>query len=183
MNIICRTYGGATVFRPDTTWERYSRDFYPPDMVSEISLSVCLFTQVTRPGKCIGEKFAPRYFSEVHYGVLLYPENLVGNSPEGFAEALTLDHTSCLTLPSESGYSSFMLKVDGKEVFTHCGNARQIIGKGLVEATGTTLLRNGDILAVEISRRIPVHRRESGNTRIEGITPEGVSLDFNIVVE
>ena len=94
MNIIVLTQSGRVVSRPDTSWEKDSRDIYLPDFVKALSLSPVLFVKVTKPGRSISERFASRYHDSFGFGCLLYAEDLMDSHPEAYASASCLDHTS-----------------------------------------------------------------------------------------
>ncbi len=99
MNIIVKTSSGHITVRPDTTWEKDNEDFYPPEFVDELTYSPVLFARILKPGRSVGRKFASRYYDSIGFGVLLYPENMLDGTPEGYAQAICLDHTSFLPSP------------------------------------------------------------------------------------
>ena len=70
MNIIVKPYGSGLCYcRPDTTWERENKDFYSPECVKELHWSPIIFVRISKAGKCIGGKFASRYYDEFALGV------------------------------------------------------------------------------------------------------------------
>jgi len=154
VNIIVRTYGGAIIVRPDTTWSRNNDDYYVPEFVDEISWSPVLCVRISRLGKFIGEKFASRYYDGAGKGVLLYPENLLDGSPESFASAQILDRTSCIVLPE--GDVSILGEED-----------KALIDKTLSEASRVARVRAGDILAVELAPRERLCDRSSGRFELK----------------
>ena len=103
MNIIVKTSSGHITVRPDTTWEKDNEDFYPPEFVDELTYSPVLFARILKPGRSVGRKFASRYYDSIGFGVLLYPENMLDGTPEGYAQAICLDHTSFLPSPMFPG--------------------------------------------------------------------------------
>ena len=73
MNIIVNPYGGGPCYcRPDTTWERENKDFYLPDCITELYWTPVAFAKISKAGKCIGKKFASRYYDACGYGILMY---------------------------------------------------------------------------------------------------------------
>ena len=73
MNIIVKPYGSTLCCcRPDTTWERENRDFYSPECVNEVTWTPVVFARISKAGKCIGRKFAERYFDGFGCGMLMY---------------------------------------------------------------------------------------------------------------
>lgn len=158
MNIIVKTYGGGRICcRPDTSWEREDKDLYVPDTIHGYMWTPVLFARISKAGKCVGRKYASRYYDAVNYGMLLYPSDMLDSSPYGIAAASCADHTSVLPFPMyntvtlDNGTNVYSVHKDGKEIFrTHVGS-RDIIEEALGEASATVSLRIGDILATEIA--------------------------------
>lgn len=168
MNIVTLTSSGKVVVRPDTTWEKDGEDFYVPDFVSRLSWTPVVFARMTRPGRSIGERFAGRYFESIGHGVLLYPEDLIDGSPEGFACASCLDHTSFLpgtTRPKQDS-AGFTVRRDGEEIFRHEGTGPGKIEASISEVSRYCYLRTGDLVAVELQARSPLCRREDGRCTV-----------------
>lgn len=179
MNIIVSLFGnnGADYcFRPDTTLEKESFDYYIPDGISELTYSPVLFVRLCRAGKAIGEKFAGRYYDSGGFGVLLYGESIIGSgAAAGLSMASSLDKTSLLPFPLidkdvlENGGNSFSLSVNERSV-----NGLSVNGNGtfachpafagipeiLHRISIRTSLRIGDIVAVELGERRPIHAGE-----------------------
>lgn len=184
MNIIVSLFGsnGADYcFRPDTTLEKESFDYYIPDGVSELTYSPVLFVRLCRAGKAIGEKFAGRYYDSGGFGVLLYGESIIGNgAAAGLSMASSLDKTSLLPFPLidkdvlENSENSFSLSVNGRSVNGLSVNERSVNRNGtfachpdfagipeiLHRISLRTSLRTGDIVAVELGERLPIHAGE-----------------------
>lgn len=189
MNIIVSLFGSNGTdycFRPDTTLEKESFDYYIPDGVSELTYSPVLFVRLCRAGKAIGEKFAGRYYDSGGFGVLLYGESIIGSgAAAGLSMASSLDKTSLLPFPLidkdvlENGRNSFSLSVNGRSMNEHSINERSVNERS-VNRNGTfachpdfagipeilhrisvrTSLRTGDIVAVELGERLPIHAGE-----------------------
>ncbi len=204
MNIIVSLFGnnGADYcFRPDTTLEKESFDYYIPDGISELTYSPVLFVRLCRAGKAIGEKFAGRYYDSGGFGVLLYGESIIGSgAAAGLSMASSLDKTSLLPFPLidkdvlENSRNSFSLSVNERSVNEHSvnehsvnersanehsvnersANERSLNGNGtfachpdfagipeiLHRISLRTSLRTGDIVAVELGERLPIHAGE-----------------------
>lgn len=203
MNIIVKTSSGHVIVRPDTTWEKDNEDFYPPEFVEELTFSPVFFARILKPGRSVGRKFARRYYDAVGFGALLYPENLVGDSQEGFAHASCLDHTSFLPAPlfptsavPQTGESEsqpaerlkenlFRIFKDGGEIFSSAAASLNMIEDALAEATRFCYIRTGDIVAVELDARRPLVSRPADGTsatvRITGSFGQDTPLDFRII--
>jgi len=173
MNIIVNIFGGGICCRPDTTWERENRDFYSPDFISGYLYSPVLFARMAKAGKCIGKKFAERYYDSVGYGLLMYPAELmpaeaacnvqerpaerVASKGRSIAWASCLDHTTILPFPMynritlESPDNIYKIFCNGKEIFsTHCGSP-EMIEKAISEASRYISMRIGDMVAIELA--------------------------------
>ncbi len=172
--------------RPDTTWEKDNEDFYPPEFVDELTYSPVLFARVLKPGRSVGRKFASRYYDSAGFGVLLYPENMLDGTPEGYAQAICLDHTSFLPTPMfspqrlEEG-GRFSLFRNEVELFTFDRPSLNMIEDALVEATKLLYIRTGDLIAVELSARTPLTTRNNAITNITGTIGQDKVLDFQII--
>lgn len=189
MNIIVSLFGSNGTdycFRPDTTLEKESFDYYIPDGVSELTYSPVLFVRLCRAGKAIGEKFAGRYYDSGGFGVLLYGESIIGSgAAAGLSMASSLDKTSLLPFPLidkdvlEKSGNIFSLSVNERSVNEHSVNEHSVNERS-VNRNGTfachpdfagipeilhrislrTSLRTGDIVAVELGERLPIHAGE-----------------------
>ena len=172
--------------RPDTTWEKDNEDFYPPEFVDELTYSPVLFARILKPGRSVGRKFASRYYDSVGFGVLLYPENMLDGTPEGYAQAICLDHTSFLPTPmfqpqrqEEDGrFSLFRNEV---ELFTFDRPSLNMIEDALVEATRLLYIRTGDLIAVELAPRKPLTIRPDVSSHITGTFDNNEIIDFQII--
>lgn len=158
MNIIVKTYdGGRICCRPDTSWEREDKDLYVPDSINGYMWTPVLFARISKAGKCIGLKYAPRYYDAVNYGMLLYPSDMLDGSPYGIAAASCADHTSVLPFPMyntvtlDGGTNVYSVLKDGIEIFRTQEGSRKIIEKALSKASAIVSLRIGDILAIELA--------------------------------
>ena len=186
MNIIVKTYSGHITVRPDTTWEKDNEDFYPPEFVDELTYSPVLFARILKPGRSVGKKFASRYYDSVGYGVLLYPENMLDGTTEGYAQTICLDHTSFLPAPT---FAPQKLEKDGRfslfrnevELFTFDHPSLNMIEDTLVQATKLLYIRTGDLLAIELTARKSLTTRLDANTRVTGTFGHDKILDFQII--
>ena len=168
MNIIVRSLRGDFFVRPDTSWERKSGDFYPPDFVSALDFTPVIFACICKPGRSIPENFACRYFDRVGFGALFYPSDMLDGSAVSIARASCLDHSSYLPHPmasvpaggdlSRRGYS---MRVNGREVFNGEGVSRTDIGKAISESSGIIYLRYGDVIAIELADPVRIVSREN----------------------
>lgn len=185
MNIIVKTSSGHCLVRPDTTWERDNENLYLPEFSSRTGFTPVIYSKICKSGRSVGKKFAARYYDDSGFGVLLYPEELIDGSPEGFAQASCTDHTSFMTLPASGsvpfeGGSRFTLEVAGSETFSCSGIDRSVIEDAICEASKYIYLRTGDIIAVELAPRMTV-TIEEGKIRFLGRLNENIVTDFEII--
>lgn len=166
MNIIVRPYGSELCYcRPDTTWERENKDFYVPDGIGSMKWTPIVFVRISKAGKCIGSKFASRYYDAFNFGALLY-----GSPSNGFEEtAFTscMDHTSLLPFPlyntivMEQEENVYKVCKNGEEIFrTSSAGVQKAVEDALCAASRFTSLRIGDFVAVELA---PASELASGN--------------------
>lgn len=189
MKIAVVTGDGFTVVRPDTTWERRNSDFYAPELAGRLSWAPVAFAMISRPGKCIQEKFAARYFGDTGFGVLLYPDGL--DSPHGYAQACCLNLSSCLpypfpdnSVPDCASGEAFSFCIDGIEAFNvpdAVAFARESIAQAVAVSSQRVLFRNGDIIVAELAE--PTLLGPAGGTGITG-SYDGMAnlIDFKIIV-
>lgn len=186
MNIIVKTSSGHITVRPDTTWEKDNEDFYPPEFVDVLTYSPVLFARILKPGRSVGRKFASRYYDSIGFGVLLYPENMLDGTPEGYAQAICLDHTSFLPSPmfpperlEKNGH--FRLFRNEHDLFVFDQPSLNMIEDAIVEATKLLYIRTGDLIAIELAPRKPLTIRPDVSSHITGTFDNNEIIDFQII--
>lgn len=188
MNIVVKTYSGACIVRPDTTWKKNIEDFYPTDDVSELSFTPVLFTTITKAGRSISKKFASRYYSGINYGMFLYPEDFMDGSPEGFARACCLNQTSYLPFPLYNNIvlgqegNQFELFKDSSCIYRTSGETLSLIEEAIEKATKHIWVRAGDIIAIELEPRKTLCKREDGDCIIKAEYCSNPTFDFKIIM-
>lgn len=189
MNIIVKTASGKYTVRPDTTWERDNEDLFVPEFVNGLSWTPVLFAKISKPGRSVAERFGERYYDGIGYGVLLYPEDMLDGSEEGFACASCLDHTSFLPFPvikKQAGFEGkFRLEAvngsDAQELFTMSGATAESIRKAISEATRFIYIRTGDLIALELQARRHLCSRKDACLCLKGQFDEATTIDFRII--
>lgn len=181
MNILVRTADGSVYTRPDTSWNRKSDDYFVPECVSGLSWAPAVFIHISRPGKCIGTRFAPRYYDGANFGMLLYAEPMLVSGPAGFAASACFDHTSLLSenLLEAAGLAgkTFVVRKDGVVVFESAACDISAMNEALSAASNSCLVRHGDLLCQELAPPQHLCSRTGGTVRISSET----LLDFRIV--
>ena len=198
MNIIVKPYGSTLCCcRPDTTWERENRDFYSPECVNEVTWTPVVFARISKAGKCIGRKFAERYFDGFGCGMLMYCK--VGEDL-----CSCVDRTSILPMPL---YNPVVLENDEDFVVTKNGEPitterhspvisterhspvistersewRNLLCEALCSASILTSLRIGDYVAVELAPQEILATREEGTVSVKGTFCENDIFDFKMI--
>ncbi|MDO5443617.1 MAG: hypothetical protein Q4G10_08100 [Bacteroidia bacterium] len=188
MNIVVKTASGKYIVRPDTTWERDNEDLFLPEFVSGLSWTPVLFARISKPGRSVGERFGERYYDGIGYGVLLYPEDMLDGSEEGFACASCLDHTSFLPFPVLEKQPGFEGKFELEAVrngevhklFSRSGASPEEIRKAIAEATRFIYIRIGDLIAIELQPRQHLGGREDSSISVKGLFEGSAVIDFHI---
>ena len=112
-----------------------------------------MFIRVSKAGKCIGKKFAERYYDAFGFGALLY----LGKEKD-MAFTSCADHTSLLPHPlldksllTEGGYELEIFR-NKEKIYGFSSDECLVtqIEDALCKASGLTSLRIGDLLAVEL---------------------------------
>ena len=186
MNIIVKPYGRDLCYcRPDTTWERENRDFYSPECVNEVIWAPVIFARISKAGKCIGTKFASRYYDAVGCGMLMYG----GNNEIAFTSCI--DHTSILPSPMYNPVVFDEQKTLNVE-FRHpdgtseqsnitLDNMKVILEEALCKASQLTSLRIGDYMAVELAPLALLAEKSAGEVSIKGTFCENEIFGFKII--
>lgn len=182
MNIIVKPMEGLCTCRPDTTWERENKDIYAIPAVESYKFTPVLFVRVSKAGKCVGYKFADRYYDGFNFGVLLYggirpgvaaDENAIEttDSANVAADELTwsacLDHSSILPFPLynpvvlDNDENEFVLRKNGTVIFSTVEGCREMVENAIAEVSEVVSLRIGDIIAIELQEPLPLVERPS----------------------
>lgn len=186
MNIIVKTYNGKIIVRPDTTWERDNEDFYPPDYIDSLSFTPIIAARIAKPGKSIGANFVSRYYDSICFGILLYPDNLLDNTPQGFACASCIDHTSFISLPTNNESLSpngiFSIESSGILLYENSNSDITLIEQAICESSKRIYLRTGDLVTVELSEiKKLIEGNIQGKINIKGCYCGKPIIYFNII--
>lgn len=184
MNITVVTANGKVFVRPDTTREHDADDFYVPGDVDELTWSPVLVAHVSRACKAVAPRFASRYVDALGFGVLLYPENMIDGSVEGFACANCLDHTSYILtpeLPCKAEELSFALRRGGETVFSRAGFDFAMVADALARVSARCLLRRGDFIAVELQQRAHLCSRAEGGCEMVELHDGAQACNWRVI--
>ena len=190
MNIIVKPYGSSLCYcRPDTTWERENKDFYSPECVNELHWAPIVFARICKAGKCIGGKFAPRYYDAFNFGALLYCHT--SESPD-IAFTSCADHTSLLPAPlynpvvMENEDNIFEVKKNGEKIFDSQdisieASLKEVIEDAICKASRLTSLRIGDFIAVELAPVSLMAASCDGETSLKATYCENELFDIKLI--
>ena len=185
MNISVQPYGSSRCYcRPDTTWERESKDFYSPESVNTLHWTPVAYVRISKAGKCISGKFVSRYYDGVGFGTLLY----IGDFLPDLASASCADHSS--TLPSPVGGPDLLESTDktyevfrnGEKVFgCTVEGLKEKVEEAICKASQLTTLRIGDFVAVELASAAQICDRSEEETKIKAVFGENDLFDFKLI--
>ena len=180
MNIVVRHLDGSSTCRPDTTWERENKDIYAIPSVRAYRFAPVLFVRVSKAGKCVGYKFASRYYDGFNFGVLLYGGILPPGTSFPKAHATEsgtetsmlrwsscLDHSSILPFPLYNPIvlgndeKEFTIRKNGTVLFSTGEGSAETVENAIAEVSELVSLRIGDIVAIELQEPLPLTERQS----------------------
>lgn len=188
MNIIVKPMEEICTCRPDTTWERENKDIYAVPAVKAYRYTPVLFVRISKAGKCVGYRFAERYYDGFNFGMLLYggiagevsaesvpaAERGCGNVDAGeLLWSSCLDHSSILPFPLynpmvlDNDEKEFTIRKNGTILFSTGEGSSEMIDNAIAAASEMVSLRIGDILAIELQEPLPLAVRESGEEESE----------------
>ncbi|MCQ2136396.1 MAG: hypothetical protein MJY67_05715 [Bacteroidales bacterium] len=186
MNIVVVDNLDRVYCRPDTTLEREDKPLFVPDSVGAYMYAPVIFLKVSKAGKCVGEKFAPRYYESIGWGLLLYDASLLD---QGLAFASCEDRLSILPGPLytkhtlESPDNTFELRKDGEIIYS--AKASDIesgrLEKALSSASQRVSLRIGDYLAVELAPLERLAGKEEKEITLSGSWCGNPLFDFPVI--
>lgn len=188
MNIIVKTYGGKVVTRPSTTWDKANDEIYLPDFVKKVTWSPVLFARICKAGRAVPGQFASRYYDGIGYGVLLYAENLIDGSAEGYASAICLDHTSLLNEPLYNPITlgepdnAFILKKNGRKIFGTAEGTREMVETAIEQTSKSCFLRTGDLVVIELQKRKALCSDPGSRTELTATYCGNFLLEYSIVL-
>ena len=178
MNIVIKPYGRNLCYcRPDTTWEKESRDFYVPEGVEKILWTPVAFARICKAGKCVSEKFVTRYYDSFSIGALLYCND------DELAFSSCADHTSILPMPL---FDPVVLENIGNTYHIgKCTNSmegiKETLEDAICDASRRVSLRIGDLVAVELGSMKVLAEKAEGETRFKGEFCENILFDFKVI--
>lgn len=188
MNIVVKPYSSSCCYcRPDTTWERENKDYYVPECIDSLDWAPIVFVRISKAGKCIGSKFASRYYDSFNFGALVYCNRA---DETEIASTSCADHTSILPFPlyntavMETEGNIHEVRKDGERIFiyeTAPTVLKEAIENAICKASETISLRIGDFVAVELMPKSALASREKSGLRLDATFCENGLYDFKII--
>lgn len=174
--------------KPDTAMLRNNDPFYIPGFSQQVDYECELIVKINRVGKCIGKRFAHRYYDEVGLGIDFTARDL---QRRAIAEGLPwepckgFDHSAAISpqfLPlaelGDIGNLNFRLEVNG-EVRQSANTSQMIFSVDdiISHVSRYMTLRMGDLIYTGTPPGVgPVHAGDNLRATLEGRT----LLDFDI---
>lgn len=185
MNISVQPYGSCRCYcRPDTTWERESKDFYSPESVNTLHWTPVTYVRISKAGKCISGKFVSRYYDGVGFGTLLY----IGDFLPDLASASCADHSSILQSPVggpellETSDKTYEVFRNGEKIFGCTAEGlKEKVEEAICRASQLTTLRIGDFVAIELAPAAQICDRSEEETKIKAVFGENGLFDLKLI--
>ena len=189
MNIVVKPYGGKFCYcRPDTTCEKENRDIYLPEGSVSLQWTPVVFARISKAGKCVGAKFAARYYDAFNFGVLLYCNS--EESPDNIAFSSCADHSSILPFPMQQSSSMdkenhvFKLSAGSKDTFEADMTSEKLISiieDAICSVSKRISLRIGDIVAVELKELSQPVAHDNEQLEIEASYCDNALLKLKVI--
>lgn len=147
MNILIYRLSDQAVYcRPDTTLQRTGEPYYIPESVKCLYKTPVVYVRICRAGKCVGEKFAERYYDKAYLGGLLYAGNPADAHTIAFGN--NYDKSSYIyAYGPEFGESKD--PEEGWKKAAEKGVDRALVARAIATVSAKQSLRLGDLLAIE----------------------------------
>lgn len=157
MKILAAEYNAmgdvAVIPLGDDVLLRNNDDFYRPSFAGELSCVPQLVVRICKLGKCVGERFAGRYYEEVGVGIRFFADDFGRDLqsrglPVGMASSFVESAAISPLLPLvECGNADYSLMVNNETVYSG-GLSQQPVGLGRLVAFASEFhtLKIGDFL-------------------------------------
>lgn len=179
MNIVVKPYNTDLCYcRPDTTWEKESRDLYIPEGVDKVLWAPVVYAKVCKAGKCVSPKFVTRYYDVIGFGALTYCDD------NNIAFSSCMDHSSLMPVPSlspvvlDTGEGAFEI-ADMK--FSTEKAMQTALENAICKASERISLRIGDIVAVELTELQVLAQRSEGEVAVKAGYNGEVLFDLKVI--
>lgn len=152
-------------FKPDNTLVKGCSDYFIPDIVDRLYVSAAFAVRINKAVKYTTSDFAGRYYSEVAFGCIIHPADIVKSStPLSSGLALAMDHTAYVTdkYADKTGLSGELTFRFGKKEFriTISEDYLKIADKAIERVSRYCSLKSGDLIFIELSEMSEINRDE-----------------------
>ena len=126
----------------DSSLLNQKKPFFLPDWSEDIRYCTCLVARISRLGKCISERFAPRYYDAVATGLNFRAEDIAATN---WAEGTAFDNALCV----------------GELLPVEATDDLQSLNRAIARASEKVTLRNGDLVFIDTPHdALPVQRED-----------------------
>ena len=183
MNIIIKPYDSNLCYcRPDTTWEKESRDLYIPEGVDKVMWAPVVYAKVSKAGKCVSPKFVKRYYDAVGFGALVYC------GEDNIAFSSCMDHSSLLPVPQmnpdilENEEGTFTIYAGAKTFKASVIKDMQAaLEDAICKASERVSLRIGDVVAFEMMNLQLLAERNEGEIAFKAEYDDNCLFDLKVI--
>ncbi|NCU27288.1 hypothetical protein EOM86_11305 [Candidatus Nomurabacteria bacterium] len=168
-------------FKPDNTLVKDGSDYFIPDIIDTLYASAAFVVRINKAVKYTTPDFAGRYYSEVAFGCILNPADIVKtSSPFSSGLELAMDHTAYLTdkYADKTGLSGELSFSFGKKEFriTMSEEYLKIADRAIERVSRYCSLKSGDLIFLELAEMSEIKRGEE----ISLCYSEALSFNFLI---
>ena len=183
MNIIVKPYESNLCYcRPDTTWEKESRDLYIPEGVDKVLWAPVVYAKICKAGKCVSPKFVTRYYDAVGFGTLTYCDDA------DIAFSSCMDHSSLMPVPClnpsvlENGEGTFVISAGTENMHINADKKmQQTLEEAICKASERVSLRIGDIVAIELTDLKVLAERQEGEADLKAEYNGNCLFDLKVI--
>lgn len=152
-------------FKPDNTLVKDGSDYFIPDIVDRLYVYAAFAVRINKAVKYTTSDFARRYYSEIAFGCILNPADIVRtSSPLSSGLALAMDHTAYVTdkYADKTGLSGELSFIFGKNEFRIIISEEhlKIADKAIERVSRYCSLKSGDLIFIELSEMSEINRDE-----------------------
>jgi len=152
-------------FKPDNTLVKDGSDYFIPDIVERLYASAAFVVRINKAVKYTTSDFAGRYYSEVAFGCIINPADIVKSStPLSSGLAFAMDHTAYVTdkYADKTGLSGELTFRFGKKEFRITISEEYLIiaDKAIERLSRYCSLKSGDLIFIELSEMSEINRDE-----------------------
>lgn len=175
MKITGLTYhkGDVSMYlKPDTALLVNKKPFFLPHFSERIEARLCLVAKISKMGRCIGEKYASRYYSELAPALNLRVADCHFDSIDELTKAIAFDNSMVVGDFVSLDSSNFNIEHykwfnNGNELTV--GSLAESMDKAVAQVSSFITLRMGDMVAVDyVGAPVQLQREDIFIAQIDG---------------